>query len=279
MSLWPHVTLAAAYVLYRGYMLGFSRLLSGYDVPKWRTRPAMLLEFPATWEWACHWKRWQSIAWLALVILGLALWLARGSRAQRWQGIVFGLAITLAILAPIYPVLGMLTVYHSNPHYLFIPLLAFFVLAGWASRECMATLSARFAAGTSAKSVAIRRNINIAMASILVLLCITQLATAHRHGWPWTLEDRIAQYRTEGEYELYSDDQSLIIDALGPSWHHFGLQNLRKLVLNRVPGPVACVADDCGTAIARQQAVAGICVRFFSGPPRLERVACTMKLR
>jgi hypothetical protein len=273
--LWPHVALAGAYVLYRGYMLGFDRLLRGYEVPAWRTRPSMLLDFPATWEWTFHWERWQSVLWLALLGTGIALWFARRTRAQRWRGLAFGFAIAASVLVPIYPVLALLTVYRVNPHYLLIPGLAFFVLTGWASRECVEAFAGRSAARLSVDPQATRRRIEVAIAAILVFLTIAQFRTALLHAWPWQPMDQVAQYRLEGEYELYSTDRSLILNATGPAWHHVGLQQIRRELLQLPKGPSACVAGQCDVAAAQQQARSGICVRYFGNPPRLERVFCS----
>lgn len=273
-ALWPHIVVAGAYVAYRGYMLGVDRLLTGYGVAEWRTRPPMLLDLPATWEWAFQWPHWVSALWLGLLGVGIALWLKRSAAAARWRGVLFGFAVATAVLAPIYPVLGILTVHRWNPHYLFVPGLAFFALAGWASRQCVeASLAARRAETSSATRPA--RWVEIAVGVTVVFLAIAQLRSARLASWPWSSDDHIARYRVEGEYELYAAERSLIVDAIGPPWHHIGLRGIRQHLLGLPEGPAACSGSECDAALKRQRDAHGICVRFFSGPPRLERVVCS----
>ncbi|MEO8848940.1 MAG: hypothetical protein ABI440_09995 [Casimicrobiaceae bacterium] len=272
-ALWPYVLLAGAYVVYRGYMLGFSRLLAGYDnQPQWHTRPAMLLDLPAAWEWACGWKRWQSIAWLLLVLAGTALWLARVERGRRDRIVVFCTATVIAIFAPLYPVLGVVVAYHLNTYYLMLPLLAFFALAGWASMQCVMALTAHTA--VRLRSSFALHSARIALSALLVALMTGQFISARHSAWPWSWDVAIAQYRVEGAFELYADDHALILDAIGPTWHHYGLQHLRERVLHKPPGPQACVQGECDAAAARQREHGGSCVRYDAAFGRLDAAAC-----
>jgi len=267
-GLWPLLGLAAAYVAYRGYMLGFDHLLSGYDVGEWRTQPSMLLDFPATWESTFRWPHWQFAGWLALIFAGLALWFRRGTRVQRWRGTLFGAAVAVGLLAPIYPVLGILGVHHWNWHYLAIPGLAFFSLAGWASQVCADSLSAPRHGGSAP-----RRSAALLVLG-LVLLSGAQFRSARLSAWPWHKDDHVERYRVEGTYELYSADRTTIVDAIGPSSHHIGLQQIRAILLHLPAGPMACAAGECVSAVARPRASGGGCVRYRPAPPRLEDVSC-----
>lgn len=266
--LWPLIALSAAYVAYRGYMLGFDHLFSGYDVREWRTEPSMLLDFPATWESTFRWPHWQFAGWLALIFAGLALWWRRSTRFERWRGILFAGAVAVALLAPIYPVLGILVVYHWNWHYLVVPGLVFFSLAGWASQVCADSLSAARKRGSASG-----RSATILVLG-LVLLTAAQFRSARLSAWPWHKDDHVERYRVEGKYELYSPDRSLIIDAIGPSSHHVGLQQIRATLLHLPEGPKACAAGACSAAIARQVETGGACVRYRPVPPALEQVPC-----
>jgi hypothetical protein len=186
-----------------------------------------------------------------------------------------GLAVAIALLAPIYPLLGILTVYRWNPHYLLVPGLAFFALAGWAARQCLD----RVAASTPADAATASRSgsrIEIALWAVVCVLTITQIHSAWKAAWPWSKDDHIARYRVEGEHELYATERSLIVDAIGPPWHHHGLRGIRAQLLALPEGPVACAGRDCVDAAQRQRDRGGTCVRYFGDPPRLARVACTM---
>jgi len=272
--LWPYLVVCAAYVPYRGYMLGFDRLLAGYSEAAWKTRPSMIFDLPATWEWACGWKHWQSAAWLALIGAGIVRWLATTRPDIRLRGIAFGTIVALSLLLPLYPVLGLLTAYRVNTHYLLLPLLGFLVLAGWSTRECFAELNHQKAGAPDLPLVGPAR------AGIAVLGCIaffgfTQLATARRHAWPWQLHDEVAQYKVEGEFELRSARQSLILDAIGPAWHHYGLQQIRRIVLGLPSGPTACAPHQCAAAIVAAREAGIGCVRYREDLRRLDETACT----
>jgi hypothetical protein len=275
-ALWPHIALAAMYVAYRGYMLGFDHLLSAYGVREWQTQPSMLLEFPATWESTFRWPRWQATSWLALIASGLALWYARSTRWQCWRGIVLGLAITTALLAPIYPVWGILSVHRWNWHYLFLPGLAFFVLAGWASQVCVEVCRTKSVARAMADASAISRHAGTAVVVVLVFLTAAQFRSARLSAWPWHKDEHVDRYRVEGGYELYSADRTLIVDAIGTSAHHAGLQGIRRILLHVPAGPQACAPGECTTAVVRQRELGMECVQYFSGPPRLETVECSI---
>lgn len=272
--LWPHIALCAAYTLYRGYMLGFDRLLAGYSEDAWETRPAMILRLPATWEWACGWTHWQSLAWLAVIGAGIARWLATARPETRSHGVAFATVVALSLLLPIYPVLGLLTTVRVNTHYLLLPLLGFLALAGWAAHECGTEWHRPKATAARSDARPFSRRTGLALPGCIALFTLVQLSVATRHAWPWQANDDIARYKVEGEYELRSGDRSLIVDAVGPAWHHYGLQRIRGIVLRLPPGPTACAAHQCATAelAAREAGVA--CVRYREDARRLERIDC-----
>jgi hypothetical protein len=251
-------------------------LLSGYGIREWETQSSMVLQFPAAWASTFRWPPWQSTAWLALIALGFGCWYAGSTRLQRWRGIVFGVGIATAVLAPIYPVLGILSVYQWNWHYLLLPGLAFFVLAGWASQVCVKALRARPARRANGEALPTRRRAEAVVVVVLVFLTAAQFRSARLSAWPWHKDEHVERYRVEGTYELYSQDQSLIVDAIGTSSHHAGLQGIRRILLQVPPGPQACAPSECTASVARQRDLGGKCVRYLGGPPRIETVSCLM---
>lgn len=270
--MWPIIIVMASYVIWRAHMLGWHRLVAGYEDPGLRTQPAMLLNLPATWAKTMQWTPWMEPLWASLIGLALALWLIASPRAARLPTVAFTGIATLTILLPLYPVLARIEV---NPHYLFLPGLIWSVCAAWALRFCAQYSTASAPVDIAPRFAASVRNVELVAtsASLVALLLVGQFDARSRF-WLWGDREYIAQYRIEGEHELFGTDLSLIVDAIGPTWHHAGLRDIRHRLLGRSEGPNACDTDSCRKMRIEQVARGKHCVRFAASPARLDVIEC-----
>jgi len=275
-ALWPYLALVAVYVIWRGYMLGFNRLFAGYDDPAAHATPTLALTLPSIWAEAFRWARWQSGLWALVFASALVGWVVFRAPLPRARALVFGTAVAAAALLPVYPVLGFVWM---NPHYLFLPGLAFFVLTGWTIRQIDQGSSETARAGRSPVASALMQAGRIGVVMIVVLIVFAQYRTERRGSWLWMSRDYVEQYRVEGDYELYSADRSLVLDAVGPDWHHHALQGIRRIWLHAPDGPVACAGEQCKEMAAQLDEQAGVCKRYASASRQLETVSCTSRNR
>jgi len=274
--LWPFFALIAAYVVWRGYMLGFDRLLAGYDDPASRATPALALTLPTLWKESFRWARWQTGLWMLVFVSALIGWVVFRAPLPRSRAVLFGSAVAAATLLPVYPVLGFVRV---NIHYLFLPGLAFFVLAGWTIRQIDQGSGETVRAGRSPVASALMKYGRFAVVMIVVFLVFAQYRTEQRGSWLWSEREYVEQYRVEGQYELYSNDRSLVLDAVGPPWHHRALQWIRRIWLHSQEGPLACAGEQCKAMVAQIDGQAGVCKRYASVSRQLETVSCTSQSR
>lgn len=257
--LWPLLVLGLLYVFWRAHMLGVGRLLAGYGAGGPTSTAEALRALPELWAATIHGGSGAGALALALVAAGGMMWLVKHRRAPMLWHVVN--AITWAVCIS-FPALMVASGVQDNPHYLFLPSLAWLIVLAWAVRYIWGD-------GEAAVAQWIVR--------LGLCVCLALLVQAHwqARGRLWLWADRIAvqQYRVEGERALYGQGGALIVEAAGPFWHHLGLQSLQREVLHKTSVTLLCAGPAC--AEVPQSALQGLkCTTFDRGTQSLLPVAC-----
>jgi hypothetical protein len=210
----PFIFVAGIYVLWRYYMLNFGSILSGYQHI---AQPGLndFMRFPLAASKIMGWHHlWQK----AVVVIGCLSVLITTNKRIFYKYAKLGLWF-IVIFAPIAPVIGIL-----DARYLFLPTFMVFVFIG---NNIMNLWNKKRYQG-------VYRVFAVCLIATLFISVFQTTDSAHYKE----LEDR---FRKEGEFVLYgSDDQSSLINPIGPPWYYSGLKWLRQNVLGKSLGPSVC---------------------------------------
>jgi len=213
----PYVGIAAGYVLWRAYMLNFGNMVSGYQhiAPPGITD---FINFPHTsanlMGWRCFWQK-------AAVILGCGS--VFFSMNNRSFSIYAKLGIWLIVLFfPIIPVVSIL-----NTRYLFLPVFMIFVFIGDNMMHLWNKKTHRY-------------GYRLFVICLGMTLLISMFQTTDS-VYALNCEKTEDQFHKEGEFVLHGlNDQSSLVNPLGPPWYFWGLKQLRQHVLGMSSGPGVC---------------------------------------
>jgi hypothetical protein len=208
----PYIIVAGIYVLWRVYMLGFGSTLSGYQYPGWND---LVMFFPHAAAIIGLNYFWQK----AVILIGcLCIFAITDKRSSYTSLSILGTWFVI-VLAPIASVICVL-----DARYLFLPCFLLFVLIGNNIKKLW--------------SINKYRVISCALAiSLIVTLSISVFQNADL-GYIKEMQER---YRKEGEFVFYgSDDQTTLINPIGPAWYYLGLKWLRQYGLKKSSGPSLC---------------------------------------
>jgi hypothetical protein len=213
----PFIFVAGAYVLWRAYMLNFGSILSGYQHI---VQPGLVdfLRFPQAAAKTMGWHHlWQK----AVVVIGCLSVLITTNKRLFYTYAKLGLWF-IVIFIPIVPVICIL-----DARYLFLPAFMIFVFIGdniknlW-NKKTYRGISRAF----------------VVCLIISLFISMFQTTDSAYCNYSKEIEDR---FRKEGEFVLYgSDDQSSLINPVGPPWYYLGLKWLRQNVLHKSLGSSVC---------------------------------------
>ena len=259
--LWPLPVLGLLYGFWRAHMLGAGRLLAGYGAGGPTSTAEALRALPELWAVTIHGGSGAGGLALALITAGVLKWLLAHRRAPVLR--YAANAITWAVCIS-FPALMVASGVQDNPHYLFLPSLAWLVALAWAVRYV-------WGEGEGEASAAQW------MVRLGLCVCLALLVQGHwqARGRLWLWADRVAvqQYRVEGERALYGQGAAMIVEAAGPPWHHLGLQSLQREVLHKTSITLLCAGPAC--AEVPQAALQGLqCTAFDRGTRALRPAVC-----
>lgn len=226
---------AVFYILYRGFSLGWSRLLTGYGTPKLanHSAPDTIALYLSQLIEHNHFK----IVILLSLALSLGL-LAYFLLKKEYKNIVIGQIITLSFIicafAPSYPIMSTAG---ANHHYHFITI--FTVLLGFFA--LVKILISTFKINN--------------WALVFVYIPIIALI-GHQYNFTKThasliktnaIDESFPRFEIEGKYLLSHDSSTTVFNPVGAPWHFVGLNGIRKGHLQNGEGPSTCTKIcDCG---------------------------------
>ncbi|WP_299981643.1 hypothetical protein [uncultured Pseudoteredinibacter sp.] len=227
----PFIIIVLIYIPYRGYALGWDRLISGYGSKIDHQGFTDVIDF---FTRIINFNHFKGLMYFYVILIFASLVTAfRAEKIRTLSIFMVGASLVVGVLVPAYPVMPTARV---NYNYTFVAVFVLLLLPTlWACILC------------NSKNLRLFTNILLASTfsfstykNVTTYNPQSPLAKANFH------RDIFKRTKVEGEAILYEEESFSILKPTGAKWHHAGLYDIREKVLQSNPGPKACYAlCDC----------------------------------